>query len=320
MTTTFSRCACAQHAFAAKLVAFSAACLLALSATDSLAGDLVFTLDPTQSYVQLAIPNFSYSGNVINIRGQNPVNGLALQVDGWSTTTGNQAFVSGTMSTNITGNLSAGIVNSVQFLAGANNLVALNSGNFRPNYAAYNTLTSNYNNNTATGANYAATPHAGVGNAGLTSFSNTTYDIGTPVSLGVVGNQFPVNAVGNAVTAGILSTNFAVEGLSIFLVGQVLPNDTSVLTNLTGENQSTDPGTFTFTNGGTNLQVKVPLVVPFSVDLGGGVFLNGTSDGFLVANAPVPEPSTFALAGLGVAVLAMVARRRRLQASRGVSS
>lgn len=319
MTTTFVRSACARQARAWKFLALFAAGLIALSATQAHAGNLVFTLDQTQSYVQLAIPNFVYSGNNIDIRGQNPNNGLGLASAGWTTTTGNQAFISGTITANLTGNLSGGNVNAVQFVAGANNLVALTSGNFRPNYAAYNSLTSSYNNNFATGANYAATPHTAVGNAGLTSFSNTTFDIGTSVSLGVTANQFQVNGPGNPVVAGILSTNFAVEGLSLFLVGQILPNAVSTLTNVFGDNLSTDLGQFTFTNGGTNLQVRIPLIVPFSVSLGGGVYLNGTDSGYIVANAPVPEPSTFALAGMGLTVMAVLARRRKLKAQQNAT-
>ena len=73
--------------------------------------------------------------------------------------------------------------------------------------------------------------------------------------------------------------------------------------------------TYNYTSS-TNLQIKVPISIPISIDTGGGVFINGTASGQFVANAAVPEPSTIALAGLGmVSLVAMVRRRRKSQNS-----
>ena len=60
----------------------------------------------------------------------------------------------------------------------------------------------------------------------------------------------------------------------------------------------------------------MPITIPISIGLGGTSFINGTATGQFIANAVVPEPSTFALAGLGlVSVVAVVRRRRKMQKS-----
>ena len=112
-----------------------------------------------------------------------------------------------------------------------NSLAAINSGNYRPNPAAYNAITSIYNNNGPGPGAYGATVHASIGNAGLVSFDNVTYDIGSnsliPASTTVGSGTFPVN-LGNLST-GILNSVFSAQGLSLFIVGQVLPNGTGSL-------------------------------------------------------------------------------------------
>ena len=146
---------------------------------------LTFTVDSTQSYITLNIPNFSISGNGIAIRGENRTNDAPLS-SAWSssTTTGNTAFVSGTIATTVGGSFTGKTLTAIQFVSGANNLSALNSGNYRPNPAAYNALTSVYSNNTNAPGNYAAIAASTLlGNAVLISFDNVTYDIGTNSAL-----------------------------------------------------------------------------------------------------------------------------------------
>lgn len=294
-----------------RLAAALAVCTAAFAANKAQAAPLVFTIDSSVSYVQLAIPNFSYSGNTITIHGQNRTNGAALST-AWSTTTGNQAFISGTVSSNVEGSFTGQTVSAIAFIGGANNIRALTSGNYRPNFAAYNTLTSNYNNNGAAPANFgAAAASTLLGNAAVISFSNTTLDMNTsaglPASVTVGSGTFNSDA-GN-LQVGILSANLAIEGLSLFLVGQVIPNGGGTLGPLLSNNTSAG-GVYTYTSP-TNLRLTIPISIPFSIDTGGGVFINGTISGREVLNAAVPEPSTLALVGMGLVSLVALARRRR---------
>lgn len=311
-----------------KLVAALAACALALSAAQAHADPLSFTVDQTQSYLTLNIPNFSLSTSVgnatISLLAQNRTNGAPVNTS-WNanTTTGNTAFVSGTIATDVGGSFTGKTLSAIQFIAGANNLNALSSGNYRPNPAAYNAITTQFSNNSAGTGNYGTTAHASVlgglvsGNAALVSFDNVSYDVGTnallPTSNTVNSGTFFVNGNGviaNAINTGILSSIFSVQGLSLPIEGKLIADSTGTLGGLTLGDTSTTKGTYTYTSS-TNLQIKVPVLIPVSIALGGGLFINGTASGQFVANAVVPEPSTMALAGLGMVSLVAVARRRR---------
>jgi len=304
------------HLFAPAL----ALCGLALMASAAQADPLTFTLDSTQSYVTLSIPNFSLSGLTINTTGQNQVNGNPIGT-AWSasTTTGNTAFVSGTIATDL--NFGAGNVTGVQFISGSNTLAALVSGNYRPNPAAYNAVTTAYNNNGSLPQNYGVTAHTPLGNASLSSFANTVYDIGTATKIPVAANTFPTDGSWNnnfntAVNTGISNTIFSTQGLTLFLEGQVIPNFVTTIGAIGTTSPGTGLGTFTFTTP-TNLQMVVPVNVPFSINLGSGIYLNGTETGQYVANAAVPEPSTLVMAGVGfVSIVTLLRRRRRLLQSK----
>ena len=313
MTTSSLKFRCARTALRVNLLAPALAlCGMAFGASAARADALTFTVDSTKSYITLNIPNFLYSGNTINLTGQNRTNGAPIST-AWSasTNTGNTAFVSGTIATTVGGSFTGQTLSAIQFIAGANTLTALNSGNYRPNPAAYNATTSNYDNNFSGPGNYASVAHVSLGNAGLVSFDNVTYDIGSnallPTSNTVTTGTFAVNS---GVTTGVASSTFSVQGLSLFLVGQLLPNDSAQLGSLLADNTAAANATYAYTSS-TNLQINVPLSVPISIDVGGGVFINGTASGQFVANAAVPEPSTLALAGLaGLSLVAMVRRRR----------
>jgi hypothetical protein len=300
------------HLFAPAL----ALCGLAFMASAAQADPLTFTLDSTQSYVTLNIPNFSLSGLAINTTGQNQTNGAPIGT-AWSasTNTGNTAFVSGTIATDL--NFGNNNVTGVQFISGSNTLAALVSGNYRPNPAAYNAVTSAYNNNGAAPQNYGVTAHTPLGNASLSSFANTVYDIGTPskIPVGILSppNTFPTDgySASNWVQTGISNTIFSTQGLSLFLEGQVIPNFVTTLGAIGTTTPGSGLGMFTFTTA-TNLQMVVPVNVPFSIDLGSGIFLNGTETGQYVANAAVPEPSTLVMAGVGFVSIVTLLRRRRL--------
>jgi PEP-CTERM motif len=270
---------------------------------------VVFTLDSAQSYVTLAIPNFSYSNLAISINGQNATNGAPLAT-AWSSTTGSTAHVSGTLFTQLSGSIPGQALTGVQFVSGANNLVALASGDYRPNPAAFNAATTAWNDNSAAPANYGFVAHASLGNGALVSFSNTNYDIGgpTPASGTTGSGTFPVFGL-------LVSADFtaAVQALPTVL-GTLVPNFLGpVSLGDEGEtNESNASGTYTFTSP-TNLRITVPLLVPFETTIGAGsntIMANGVVTGQFVANAVVPEPSTILLAGAGLLCLAIWQRRR----------
>ena len=299
-----------------KLAAALAVVAVALMSAKAQADALTFTVDSSQSYITLNIPNFSYSGNTINLTGQNRTNGAPIST-AWSTNTntGNTAFVSGTLATTVGGSFTGKTLSAIQFVSGGSNLSALNAGNYRPNPAAYNALTSNYNNNSGGPGQYGAVAHVILGNAALVSFDNVKYDINSnnlPASNTVGAGTFVSNSGG--INAGLSQSTFSIQGLSLFLVGQLLPNDSAALGSLLSTSSAAG-ATYNYTSS-TNLQIKVPISIPISIDTGGGVFINGTASGQFVANAAVPEPSTIALAGLGmVSLVAMVRRRRKSQNS-----
>jgi hypothetical protein len=280
-----------------------------LAARPAAADPLSFTLDSTQSYISLAIPNFSISGNNVNVHNQS---------GGTTWTSGNKAFVGGTLSTDFGGSLSGETMTGIQFIGGANNLFALTSGSYRPNPAAYNATLRGaggggvfMNNSTAAG-DYGAAASVLLGTAVYFQLLNVTYDAASSplaASNTVGSGTFATNA---ALTVGLNSATLTDQGLSLFLVGQIIPNELAVegpgsLGPLTPN--SIDGATYNFTSA-TNLQIKVPISVPISLNVS-GTFINGTASGQFVANAVVPEPSTIALTGLGVLSLVAVARRRR---------
>ena len=189
------------------------------------------------------------------------------------------------------------------------------SGNYRPNPAAYNSTTSNFDNNGPAPGNYASTVHATLGNAAIVSFDNVTYDVGSNAALAAsntVGTgSINTTDVNNPFLTGILSSTFTIQGLTLFLTGQLIPNDVTSLNNTQAINSATG-ATYTFTSS-TNLNLIVPVNVPISIDVGGGTYINGNAFGQIVGNASVPEPSTFALAGLGLLSMVAIVRRRRGQ-------
>jgi hypothetical protein len=281
------------------------ACVLAMmAATVQAQTGLTFTVDSTQSYLTMTVPNFSYSGSAINLTGENRTNGAPIGT-AWSasTTTGNTAFMSGSIATTVGGSLSGKTLTAIQFVSGANNLSALTSGNYRPNPAAYNAATSLYNNNSTVPGNYGWTTHVLLGNGGLVSLTNVQYDIGTNSALAASGTlnsgTFNVNGTGinagNPVNLGILNSTFSLQGLYITLDEPVFPSLVTSFAIGSGIT-SAGAGTYTFTNP-TNLQIKIPFSVPFTTDFvpGSDIIANGTMSGQIVANAQVPEPSTIGL-------------------------
>jgi hypothetical protein len=286
-------------------------CGIALVASTGAADPIGFELDSTQSYITLSIPNFTLSGNSYHVSGQNRTNGAPLST-AWSasTTTGNTAFISGSFYTELGGDLANEKVTSIQFISGSSNLYAVWSGNYRPNPAAYNVATSAYNNDGPAPANYGATlSMTPLGNAALVSFDNTTYDINSN-ALSASGTfalgTFLTNDPANPLNVGLLSSVVSTAGLNVFLAGQIIPNS-SVPQSFSVGPDGAGGGTYRFTSA-SNLQLKIPINVPFQMNVDGAI-VNGTETGQFVANI-VPEPASILSAGLGVIVLVTLYRRR----------
>jgi hypothetical protein len=297
----------------------AAASLVAILSLSSLARAerIDFLVDGSQSYLTLSIPNFSVSGISVSVTGQNRTNGAPLTT-AWGTNTGNTAVLSGNFSTTISGNFYGGTINSIQFVTGTSTMTALASGNYRPNPAAYNSSppTPGYTNNSPHAANYGGTLHtASIGNAGYFSLSNSTYDIQSASPISVIGNQFPVNLAGNSLITGLSTSTFGLQGGNLFLAGAISDQLTS-LTGLVAADTSTSMAKFVYAPNDFSATLTIPISVPISIPVGGGIFLNGTATGQIVALSPIaPEPSAFALAGLGAASLLVMVRRRRKRAS-----
>ncbi len=275
-----------------------------------------FTLDSTQSYITLNIPNFTYSGNNFNLTGQNRTNGAPIST-AWSASPrrpATRAFVSGTIATSMNVNfatktLTSSAVHQRCELTWWPSPPATTSRTRQPIMPSPRRSTTTV----PVGERMVPRLHTLLGNAALVSFDNVTYDIGSNSPLlasGTVGSgAFVMNDPSNPVNAGILSSLFSVQGLSVFLVGQELPNSSSVVAGVPAAN--TDAlGTYTFPST-FEMQLKIPINVSISISLGGGEFLNGTAIEQFVANSPVPEPSALGLGGLAFVSLIVLARRRR---------
>jgi hypothetical protein len=275
-----------------------------------------FVIDSTTSYLTLSIPNFSFSSTTFNIAGQNRTNGAPLAT-AWATTSGDKAFLSGSFSTTVGGSFYGGTVNSIQFVAGSSTLAAITSGNYRPNPAAYNASLTNprFQNNSPKAADYGGIIHSPpLGNAALFSLSNTTYDLQTSSPLSVVGNQFPVNLSGNPLITGLSTTTFGLQEGSLPLGGSFVPDQLTALSGLAAGDTSSSTAKLLYAPGNSSATLTIPISVPFSIHIGGSLFLNGTATGQIVALSPiVPEPSTLALAAVGLGSLMVVIRRRRVK-------
>jgi hypothetical protein len=279
-----------------------AACVC-FAAPNASAALVTWDVNPAQSNFQLAIPDQTVTLGTITatmrLRNQNNT--------AW---TQNNAPVDGLLATDI----GAGI-SSIEFLAGQSSLFGVNTGNYRPNPASYDTaVTSTINtagtftNTTAAPGVYAARVNASVSiltlNTGYILFDNVSYDLASLVQA-VVGTSFAANTV----SVGILDSRVGFDGINTGLAGQVIGDALANTGPISAVNANAAAGSIVDL-GGNNYRLTIPVNMPVSVSLS-GVNLNATATGTLVAYAFIPEPATFALLGAGVAGLAMRARSRR---------
>jgi PEP-CTERM motif len=290
------------------IAAFAFACVCNTSRATTLVD---WTIDSSKSSIKLAIPDFTYSGVGIRIRNQTG--------GGSSWTVGNTAFLQGTISTEYEEILNQSIQFKGQSVGQA---TAINSGNYRPNPAAFNPLNTNsanpngqYSNTSTAGAGYGVKATTALGDAAFMSISNVSYESQSdvlPVTGGGGSGTFPSNSM----LFGILESDFNVDGISIIIAGQLIPDSVaSGLDNVVAVN--TAPVATLANLGGLLRQMTVTISQPIIIDLGGGVFLNGSATGTLVATAIVPEPSTLAMCSIGFAVVGAGLARRRLRRRQG---
>jgi hypothetical protein len=263
---------------------------------------VLWDIDPAQSNFKLAVPDQTVTLGTVTAT-------MRLRNQNNATWTQNNAPVDGLLATNVGSGIS-----SIQFLAGASSLVGVNTGNYRPNPAVYNTAVTDTLNTagtfTATSSDpavYAARVNASVSiislNTGYIAFDNMSYDLGSIVTA-VTGTSF----LANALSVGILDSRVGFDGIST-IAGQVVADTLAQTGPIAGTNTSAGAGSIVNV-GGNTYRLTVPINMPVFVNLG-GVMLNATATGTLVGFAEIPEPATLGLVAAGLIGLAMHGRRRR---------
>jgi len=296
------------------LALVATAALVGASSTAS-AALVTWNIDSAQSKLSLKISDTPFAvdgiGNItIRVRNQ-----ATNQNNAWNT--GNTAAVGGTISTNYVDG------SSIEFLANQLNVVGVNSGNYRPNPAAYTGDTNpdpnlasggSFSNTTTAAAVFGARVRASVASlfgatfdAAFINFFNVNYELSSPV-LALAGTNSPFT---NTTTIGIKSSLLAVDGLTV--LGQTVIDDQIAAVNNATAANSGAAGTLTDL-GGQNRKITIPILLNLVIPLddAGTYVLNAQATGTIVATAeiPIPEPSTLAMAGIGMVGLMAVARRR----------
>jgi hypothetical protein len=233
---------------------------------------------------------------------------------------GSTAFLAGTIATNYQEGLSP----TIEFLpASIGDITGLNSGNYRPNPAAYSGGTV-LPDGTASGGSFVgigtsagvygtrvrATVFSTTSDVMFLGFRDVSFDL-TSATLGV--NSLTGAFAANATNFGIQHSLLGVDTTSTVLV--VLPDQIDAISGVTGGNLA-PTGTVTSPDpiGQPNLRrLSLPINVPTVLDLGGEQF-NVTLTGSVVAFATVPEPSTMVLAVFGALAMSVTILRRRAAA------
>lgn len=286
---------------------YSGILFLALSAIftshQAVYADVIWTVDSTQSFLRLVIPNQpaklpdgTPSGN-LNVTNQGSNSGA------W--TSGNQAAIGGTLQTDFINGV------SIQFLAGEHALVALNSANYAPDFDNWNAGTQSYSppNGVDTGSFGGQLKTTATGLA-LIAFNDiyrfalrdVIYDLGSGV-VPLSGNTFNANATTFEMTDGMM--------------GLRARSDSSVPPALILPSYLDTPDALGFSISGTNannmatitsqpglLKLTLPINVSLKWSLHGNIF-TGTAQGTIVATT-VPEASSVALSLFGIVAIALV--------------
>jgi hypothetical protein len=283
-----------------------------LSANQARAELVSWDVDSSQSYMRLAIPDqqLTLDGTTGTVRVRSQVGSN----NAWNDTSGARAFIDGFLSTDLQDQT------AITFNGGANSLVALNSGNYRPNPADFNPLNTNAENPDGQYSGSATAP-APMGakvrvTAVLGGFLPVTVDlayiafrnVALDASSGIMPLTGGTTFAGGSNNFGIQSATLDVDGLTVTLLGQPIPDMVnSPLSNLTGLN--TLGGSVQVLNA-LDRKLTLNINVPIAIDVDGTI-LNATATGQIVAFATlVPEPSSIVMAGFAAFGLCWAGRRR----------
>ncbi len=248
-----------------------------------------WAIDPSQSYLSLVIADqvVNYDGTDITIRVRNQTG------DSGPWNEGNSAAIAGTIRTNyIDGH-------SIEFLAGQVDIVGVESGDYRPNPSDFDPDAIDAENPLGRFMGTSKAPAVFGGrvraslvviwevtvDAGFVSFGNVTYEVASG-RLPVTGNRF----ASNLLTVGIRSSDLGIDGVSVVVIGQPVPD---VLTTLTDVTITNGAPTGTIEDlGGQNRRMTIPCALELSVPIDDDPAhdLRATATGQLVATAVVDLP------------------------------
>ncbi|MGD9723368.1 MAG: hypothetical protein AB7O59_19100 [Pirellulales bacterium] len=232
-----------------------------------------WTIDTDASSITLVIPDQPVTYNGFNFTAQ-VRNQSGPASNPWTT---NTAHITGQIVTDYTDG------SEITFLTGQSSMSGVTSGSYRPNPAAFNGI--EYTDTSTAAAEFGArllafgltAAYASVGDIELDADSTAL-----PIALG----SFPANTL----TFGALDSTFAVDGVEIFLIGQVIPDDLATL-SLSGTNTASSGSVASL--GGLQRQLTLPLNIPIVLELSEGTPpLTGSITGQIVATTTLPESTS----------------------------
>lgn len=282
--------------------------VLFLAATQQLAAaPLGWIIDSSLSKVTLAIPDQAVIVDGISatlrVRNQSSANNGN---NVWNV--GNSAALSGMLWTET----SLGPFGSIEFLPSTSLTMALDSGLYRPNPAAYSaplapdgTASGGTFGNTSTapaefGARLRATTLLGTLDANYFSLDDTwwSFDSGSLPLTGLPGSQsFAANSV-----SALMGGKMALDTVGVTST----PDE---IFNFSGVGGTNTALTGTIEASGLALELTLPLNFPITLDFEGAL-VQANVTGTLVAYH-IPEPATVTLAAAALVTLPLVWRRKR---------
>lgn len=288
------------------LLAF--ACLtgttLSTAARPLAAAPLGWIIDPSQSKVTLSIPDQSVVIEGINatlrVRNQSSANNGN---NVWNV--GNSARLSGMLWTDYS-------FNSLEILPSSSATLALNSGAYRPNPAAYSaplqmdgTASGGTFTNTSTaqaefGARLRATVLSQTQDANYFSLDDTWWSFDSPVL--PLTNQLGMQTFAANTTSAQMGGKMALDTVGVTST----PDEIFNFSGLGGTNTAS---TGTIDPNGLVLQLTLPLNFPISFYFEDAI-VQGNVTGTLVAHH-IPEPTTMMLAAAGLMALPLAWQRKR---------